>query len=257
MSCRRCIFWVAGAVLTAGPLLPFAWAETVPSTREDGTSFAQTAPLPPPRPDREAVAEEPPEDSSRAAATAPPAPDAASSPPETSCPDRLSQMSVRYDERPPLEEGLCGAKDLVLVSALPGEVAVTPPALMACPVAEALARWSVDHVVPASQRTLGTAPKSILIGTSYQCRDQRTGAKLSEHAFANAVDVTGFTFSERPPLRIAPQAGESPEAAFQDAIRKAACAAFTTVLGPGADSNHDDHLHLDLRERKGDYRICQ
>ncbi|MFD0463084.1 extensin family protein [Microvirga aerilata] len=48
-----------------------------------------------------------------------------------------------------------------------------------------------------------------------------------------------------------------PESAFQAAVQKAACPIFTTVLGPGSDAAHGDHLHLDLRQRKGDYRICQ
>ena len=35
------------------------------------------------------------------------------------------------------------------------------------------------------------------------------------------------------------------------------CARFTTVLGPGSDGYHEDHIHLDLMERRNNYRICQ
>jgi len=36
-----------------------------------------------------------------------------------------------------------------------------------------------------------------------------------------------------------------------------ACARFTTVLGPGSDGYHEDHIHVDLMERHSGYRICQ
>jgi Extensin-like protein C-terminus len=35
------------------------------------------------------------------------------------------------------------------------------------------------------------------------------------------------------------------------------CARFSTVLGPGSDGYHEDHIHLDLMERHNNYRICQ
>jgi hypothetical protein len=128
---------------------------------------------------------------------------------------------------------------------------------MTCPLAEALARWTVDHVRPEAERHLGSAPRAVSIGTSYQCRDQRSGAKLSEHAFANALDITGFTFPDKPAVSVTARSGDTPEGAFQAAIRAAACGLFTTVLGPGSDEDHSDHLHVDLRGRRNGYRICQ
>jgi hypothetical protein len=80
---------------------------------------------------------------------------------------------------------------------------------------------------------------------------------MSEHAFANGLDIAGFTFEGRGPVSIAPHAEGSPEAAFQTSVQKGACAAFATVLGPGSDAAHSDHLHLDQRGRRGGYRICQ
>jgi hypothetical protein len=40
-------------------------------------------------------------------------------------------------------------------------------------------------------------------------------------------------------------------------LRKSVCARFTTVLGPGSDGYHEDHVHVDLAERRGGYRICE
>jgi hypothetical protein len=145
------------------------------------------------------------------------------------------------------------------VSWLPDGLEVSPPATLVCPVAEALARWSLDVVSVEANRHFDAPPVRIAIGTSYECRTQNraAGAKLSEHAFANAVDVMGFTFQKGKLMTIVEQHPESPEARFQAAVRGGACSYFTTVLGPGSDAAHATHLHLDLRGRNRGYRMCQ
>lgn len=209
-------------------------------------------PLPPPRPDRPTVPSpgdpERPEEEPAGEKT-----DEADAP----CLERITQLGLRYEARPAVREDACSVQSPVLVSALPNGVEVSPASLMTCPVAENLAKWMGDVVADAAERHLRSSPTKLLIGTSYQCRSQRTGEKLSEHAFGNAVDVMGFEFSERAPLAIKPHPEGTPEAEFQSAVRKGACPIFSTVLGPGSDDAHDDHLHLDMRARKGDYRICQ
>lgn len=217
-------------------------------------------PLPPPRPDRPAVSEQPdrneqPGEASKTVQD--PAKDVEVAAPDTACIERITRLGLRFEARPAVQEGACSIQTPVLVSALPNGVEVSPASLMNCPVAESLMRWMQDVVQPEAERRLGSAPTKLLIGTSYQCRDQRSGAKLSEHAFGNGVDVMGFEFAKRAGLTVAAHPEGSPEAAFQGEIRKAACPIFNTVLGPGADDDHGDHLHLDLRARKGDYRICQ
>ncbi|MXQ12499.1 extensin family protein [Microvirga makkahensis] len=211
-------------------------------------------PLPPPRPDLPA----PPADG-------PGAPKAASAGPQTGpateadtgCLERLDKLGVRFEKLSPVQEKGCKIGNPVSVSALSNTIEIAPASVMECSYAENLARWIANVVVPRASEHLQSAPTKLLIGTAYQCRDQRSGAKLSEHAFGNGVDVMGFEFDRRPPLRVKFQSEGSPEAAFQSAIQKEACSIFTTVLGPGSDDDHGDHLHLDMRMRKGDYRICQ
>ncbi|MCG7394158.1 extensin family protein [Microvirga sp. ACRRW] len=173
------------------------------------------------------------------------------------CIENLGKLGIRFEKRPPVQDNACKIDNPVSVSGFANGVEVSPASLMECRYAEGLSRWIGDVVVPRANEHLQSAPKKLLIGTSYQCRDQRSGTKLSEHAFGNGVDVMGFEFDKRPPLTIKFQAEGSPEAAFQSAIQKDACTIFSTVLGPGADADHGDHLHLDMRARKGDYRICQ
>jgi hypothetical protein len=91
---------------------------------------------------------------------------------------------------------------------------------------------------------------------SFNCRGRNRvqGAKLSEHGRANALDVRGLklvngqtiAFTERNTPR-----------ALRERVLLSLCTRFPTVLGPGSDGYHEDHIHFDLAERRGDYRICQ
>ena len=132
---------------------------------------------------------------------------------------------------------------------------------MRCATALALAEWVDTFVVPASRnlpdRGLVT---QINQASTYVCRrrNNNPAGLQSEHAFGNAVDIGGFEFAEGKPIPIEPRegAGTATEA-FQRAVRATACLNFTTVLGPGTDADHADHLHLDIKTRNGGYRLCQ
>lgn len=218
-----------------------------------GHAQAPTPPLPPPRPDRLGPDEEKRKDPRPEAEEQQALP---AGEPDTACLERLDKLGLHFEKRPAVQENDCRITSPVEVSSLPNGVQVAPASLMECRYAESLARWVSEVVLPRAREHLASAPTKLLIGTSYQCRDQRSGSKLSEHAFGNGVDVMGLEFDKHPPLTIKFQAEGSPEAAFQSAIQREACTVFTTVLGPGTE-DHGDHLHLDMRARKADYRICQ
>jgi hypothetical protein len=178
---------------------------------------------------------------------------------ESACRERLLQLGVRFEPLPAIAEGECGAPYPLRISALPDGIQIPAPATLVCAAAEALARWTREVVVPEAARHLEAQATRIGIGTSYECRTQnrRPGAKLSEHAFANGVDISGFEFKGRKAVTVADHAPETPEALFQQAVRTQACQYFTTVLGPGSDASHATHLHLDLRGRGRGFRLCQ
>jgi hypothetical protein len=46
------------------------------------------------------------------------------------------------------------------------------------------------------------------------------------------------------------------EQGFLRDVQGAACDQFTTVLAPGSNSYHYDHIHVDLMRRRSGYRIC-
>jgi hypothetical protein len=180
------------------------------------------------------------------------------------CTAALAALGARFEERPPLadpDERDCGiARPVALTQILPG-VALRPEAVLRCEAALALAEWTKDFVVPAAGRLPDRGGLAgIDHATAYLCRPRNgvEGATLSEHAFGNAVDIAAFRFERGEPLGVAGRDGEgSLEEAFLAAVRKAACLSFTTVLGPGSDAAHADHLHLDVKARGGGFRLCQ
>jgi hypothetical protein len=218
-----------------------------PAPADDGGHAAAEPPLPPARPD----------DLGTATAAPPPSPAALAE--ESACQERLVKLGVRFEPVPAIVDGQCGAPFPLRVSALPDGLEISAPATLVCPVAEALARWTREVVAVEAARHLEARPARIAIGTSYECRNQNRQArgKLSEHAFANGVDISGFDFKGRKALTIGEHAPETPEALFQQAIRTQACSYFTTVLGPGSDAAHATHLHFDLRGRGRGFRLCQ
>ncbi|MFZ5692351.1 MAG: extensin family protein [Pseudomonadota bacterium] len=155
--------------------------------------------------------------------------------------------------------GDCGATDVVRLQAIiqpdKSQVAVSPPATMRCSMAEALATW-VREDLTATTAQLGSTPRALDNYASYDCRGRNrvAGARISEHGLANAIDVRGVhlangRFAEFTDRRISRE--------FREAVRKSVCARFTTVLGPGSDGHHETHIHMDLAERRGGYRLCQ
>lgn len=175
------------------------------------------------------------------------------------CEEELKALGVTFEPQSPIfEEGGCGAERPLLVSSV--GIALKPAVTTRCHVAKALAIWTKDVLVPSAKLHLKTAPTAILTGDSYLCRARRGGGetKVSEHALANAIDVSGIELTGREPVAIKERAGTDDGAmAFQAAIRGGACAYFTTVLGPGTNAAHADHLHVDLIQRSSGYRICE
>ncbi|MDO5705293.1 MAG: extensin family protein [Paracoccus sp. (in: a-proteobacteria)] len=178
----------------------------------------------------------------------------------------LSVLGVTYQEQPAVTDSdnpACGIDRPVLVTEAQPDITLEGGAVMRCEMARSLALWTRDFVRPAAARLPG-APRltGYRLGSTYQCRGRVGGdsgsGKMSEHAFGNALDIAGFTFAGAPDLPVEPrdESGQ-PEMAFQRAVRATACLFFTTVLGPGSDGAHDDHLHLDMAQRRGDWRLCQ
>lgn len=219
-----------------------------------GTVLAAGVPLPRPRP---ALPAPPPADFAAIAAAIGLDPAEITSEP-TACDRRLEQMA-KLELMPRLiGPGACGGRDLVRLEAvvLPdgGRVTVRPEALLTCPMAESFAAWLRDVVAPRLAKT-GARLRSVENYDSYNCRTRNNipGAKLSEHAHGDAIDVRAFILADGRRLAPVDPAVDEP---LRVAFRDSACHRFTTVLGPG-ERYHSGHIHLDIIARRNGYRICQ
>lgn len=150
----------------------------------------------------------------------------------------------------------CSIPNPVTLKDLGRGVKLAPAALLDCPMAVAVGRFMQDVVGPESKALLGSYVTSIAQASAYVCRPRHGGAKLSEHAYGNALDIGGFMLADGRRIDVKSDATES-EAKFLDAVRKAACGPFRTVLGPGSDADHALHFHLDLQPRRNGSTFCQ
>jgi hypothetical protein len=162
--------------------------------------------------------------------------------------------------------GICGMDHPLRVSALKGGAMPLDKAIvMDCPMVAALEDWLDRVVQPAAMTRFGVAVAQLDVFGAYSCRtvDNQAGEKLSEHAFGNAVDVSGFTLADGRKIVIVRdwKRTDTQESAFLHEAHAGACGEFTTVLGPGSDSFHYNHFHLDLamhgRTNTGPRRYCK
>jgi len=147
--------------------------------------------------------------------------------------------------------GICGLYHPFKVSALAdATVAVDQPVTIDCAMIPALESWLAESVQPIAQTRFGQPVVGLNVFGAYSCRgiDNIEGAQLSEHAFGNAIDVAGFKLADGRSISVVQdwKRADSQEAAFLHEVHAGACQHFTTVLGPGADVFHYNHLHLDL-----------
>ena len=185
------------------------------------------------------------------AATAPAAP--------SECQKRLAPLATFKPLPLLVGPGECGATDAVLLDTIiladQGKVAVTPPATLRCTMAEEIVHWLRDDVSPAV-KTFGAALRGLDNFDSYDCRgrDRIRAATLSEHGRANALDVRAFKLADGQAITLT---DVNVPAEWREGIRAGACARFMTVLGPGSDGYHEEHIHLDLAERHNGYKVCE
>jgi len=235
------------------------FGERMPRLR--GSLRPASVPLPKPRP-----AEAPARELARQPANAPPPAEAdkeAGQPgpaPPSAC--RLA-LTEEIAIAPSIADihgpGGCGGEDLVRLDAivLPDQhkVALTPPATLRCSMASAIADW-VRTDVTSLAAGLGTEPVVLDNFDSYECRgfNRVPGAHLSEHGRANALDVRAIKLANGQSIGLTDR---NQPRELRENVLHSVCARFMTVLGPGSDWYHEDHIHLDLMERHNNYKICQ
>jgi len=256
--------------------------ETKPKPRRQAAlpALPASVPLPQPRPadapvvepEKPAAAKQPPAEVDKPAeqAASPPLPqprpaDApaeqpASPPPPSACRLALTDAIAIAPSIPDIKgPGDCGGEDLVRLEAvvLPDKrrVSLKPAATFRCPMATAVADWIRTDMTQLAA-SLGSAVSDLDNFDSFDCRGRNgvTGAKLSEHGHANALDVRGLKLANGQSISLTDR---TVSRELRESVLHSVCARFSTVLGPGSDGYHEEHIHLDLMERHNNYKICQ
>jgi hypothetical protein len=122
-------------------------------------------------------------------------------------------------------------------------------------MASAIADWIRTDITVLAAR-LGSTVSDLDNFDSFECRGRNrvVGAQLSEHGRANALDVRALKLANGQSISLTDR---SVAREVRESVLQSACARFSTVLGPGSDWYHEDHIHLDLMERRNNYKICQ
>lgn len=148
----------------------------------------------------------------------------------------------------------CGIENPVRVTEVSG-VRLSTPITVDCTTARALNTWVSKSLKPTVGRK-GGGVEQVTVAASYACRTRNNvpGGKLSEHARGHAVDVSGFELENGTKVPLLGNWNSREWGKTMKKLHKAACGPFGTVLGPNADSYHQDHFHLDTaRYRSGSY----
>lgn len=218
-----------------------------------------SVPLPQPRPAEAPAADTPnavsPPGQGKAATPAPsPAPEL------SACRRALTEdIAIAPSIAPIHDANGCGGDDLVKLEAVvlrSGQrVSLKPAATLRCEMAKTVADWVRDDAAPLAE-SLGSVLNGLDNFDSYECRGRNRvrGAKLSEHGKANALDVRSLDLANGTKLSLTDRTLSRD---IREKVLWSVCTRFTTVLGPGSDWYHEDHIHLDIAQRRNNYKLCQ
>ncbi len=146
----------------------------------------------------------------------------------------------------------CGISDAVRLRVVHG-IRLTTPATINCTTAQAVSQWvlSAEDIVGNT----GGGMANLRVVASYACRtrNSRSGARLSEHATGNAIDIAGIGLANGSELSVL-ENWSGQHSTIMRRLHEAACGTFGTVLGPNSDRFHRDHYHFDVASyRSGAY----
>ena len=176
---------------------------------------------------------------------------------EALCSSVLKSPIVEFSPVPdqPYKDG-CGWKTAVRLTSAAG--AHMPANTVTCEVAAAFSMWMVHSVQIAAERHFKSRVSTVQTLGTYACRNI-VGNSLwqsfrSQHATANAIDVSGFTLADGTAITVKRDwRSNSVKSSFLHEVHDQACRYFRVVLSPDYNSAHNDHFHID----RGFLRSCK
>ena len=183
-----------------------------------------------------------------------------------SCEADLVAAGIKFDAASlpihvaPKSKITCGASQVVMYRGSPEKIAYSPSVMITCTMALALARFETVLQDEAA-RTFGKRVVKIHHIGTYACREMAAyPGWVSEHSYANAIDLVDFVLEDGRTLdvlkRFDPTDKEpksKPSAFLRDVAGRAFDEEiFSTVLTPFFDAHHRNHFHLDLARFRTD-----
>ena len=118
-----------------------------------------------------------------------------------------------------------------------------------CPLAAGWEIFRYNTLQQAAKKHFNQSVTRIEHIGTYACRNVHNRGSLSEHARANAIDITAFVLADGTQITVKRDWNnnrQSQKAAFLRDIHQGACQAFNVVLGPDYNAAHADHFHFDM-----------
>jgi hypothetical protein len=167
---------------------------------------------------------------------------------DAACLKGLKKLDVDFKPQADFSRPIgCKVEHAVRLSRV-GKLRLDNSPLLTCSMATRLAEFEKDHLQPSAQDILGSSIKRLKHIGTYNCRSMRQySGVLSQHAFANAIDVAGFELANGKMIDVAKDWKHSnAKSKFLKRISSGACDAFSAAISPDSDANHWNHLHWDM-----------
>ena len=181
------------------------------------------------------------------------------------CVADLASRKVVFEQPGEVSQEGCKLSDAIRLKAVAtpfGDVGISGQPTMLCSFARQFSGWVREVGAPLTLAYAGQRLTQIETGPGFVCkaRYDKPGAVPSEHAKGDAIDIAALVLADKSRIRVKQQDAENSLAGdLVHALRMTACGYFTTVLGPGADPLHAEHLHFDsaMHGATPNYRICE
>ena len=171
------------------------------------------------------------------------------------CLNDLAKLDVDFKPQSDFTSGNgCRVQHAVRLARV-GNVKLDNAPLLTCSMVTQLAQFESNHLQPTAKRVLGSKIKRIKHLGTYNCRSMRQfKGVLSQHAYANAIDVSGFVTEDGSIVDVERDwKGSQKKSKFLKKIALSACQSFRVSVSPDGDANHFNHLHWDT----GLYPSCR
>ena len=174
---------------------------------------------------------------------------------DAECMKGLKALDVDFKEQASFSEPLGCKVEYGVRLARAGNIRISNAPLLTCRMATELAEFEQEKLQSTAKRILGSEIKRIKHIGTYNCRSMRQyKGIISQHGYANAIDVSGFVLKDGRAISVAKDwKGNGKKARFLKAVASSACQAFRVSVSPDGDANHWNHLHWDM----GIYRSCR